>query len=440
MGKFLSDVIVVGGGVAGLSAAGALARRGFSVTVLEARGRLGGRIFTDRRKDWAGPVELGAEFIHEGNPALWRILSRHRLKAQPTTRVHWLFDQERIQEVDDLAQRIENVTKRISPRKMRGWSFADFLRRKGADLNPEDRTLAADFVRGFQAASTEKMSALAMKDETLDTSGQFTVPAGYDRFVDALATEAVHAGASLVLRAPVRQIDWRRGEAALRAARQTFVARAVVLAVPLGVLQAKPPQRGALKFHPPLGPKKAIIARMEVGHVIRLTFRFKPEQWPVIVPAHLQRARKGFGFVHSRIAGVPTWWSLSSARTITGWAGGPAALKLARKSDRAICETALASLSRLLGTPRNVLYRAMVDFASHNWSRDPFSRGAYSFIAAGRESASAELRQPVASTLFFAGEATADDAEIGTVHGALTSGLRAASEVAGALSESKRKR
>lgn len=440
MGKFISDVVVVGGGVAGLAAAGTLARRGFSVTLLEARGRLGGRIFTDRRKDWTGPVELGAEFVHEGNPALWRIFRGRGLKARPASTVHWLFDGARIQKIEDLARRVENVTKQISPRKMRGWSFADFLRRKGADLKPKDCTLAADFVRGFQAAPTEKMSAMAMKDETLDTGGQFTVPAGYDRLVDVLATEAARAGVSLVLRAPVRRIDWGRGGAAVRAARQTFMAEAAVLTVPLGVLQAKPPQRGALQFHPPLGRKKAVISRMEVGHVIRLTFRFKPEHWPVIVPAHLQRMRKGFGFVHSRLAGVPTWWSLSAARTITGWAGGPAALRLARKSDRAICETALSSLSQLLGTPRSVLYRAMMDFASHNWSRDPFSRGAYSFIAAGREAASAELRQPLEDTLFFAGEATADEAEIGTVHGALTSGLRAADEVAGILSKSKRRR
>jgi monoamine oxidase len=281
-----------------------------------------------------------------------------------------------------------------------------------------------------------------MAGETLDTSGQFSLPGGYDRFVTALGADATQAGASIITRAPVRRIEWRRGEVTLRAGRQVFVARAAIVTVPLGVLQAKPAQRGAIAFVPALGRKKAVIGRMQVGHVIRLTFRFKPEQWAVIVPDQLQRSQdgSGFGFVHSRVDGVPTWWSLSANRSITGWAGGAAALKLARRSDRAICETALSSLSRVLGTPRNVLYRAMLDFTSHNWSRDPFSRGAYSFIAAGRENASAELRKPVEHTLFFAGEATADDAEIGTVHGALTSGSRVASEVDKALSSRQRRR
>lgn len=440
MENLSSDVVVVGGGVAGLSAAGMLAQRGFSVTLLEARGRLGGRIFTDHRKDWPAPVELGAEFIHEGNPAFWRLVRRHQLTTAQVSTDHWFYEDERLQKVDDLSSRIEAVTKQIAPRKMRGWSFADFLRRKGGDFKRKDRLLAAEFVQGFQAAPTGKMSAAAVAGETLDTHGQFSLPAGYDRFVAALAQDATHAGATMVLRAAVRRIDWQRGSATLRAGRRTYTARAVIVAIPLGVLQARPPKRGAIRFVPALGKKRAVLAGMEVGHVIRLTFRFNPAQWPIIAPASLQKSGQGFGFLHSRIDGVPTWWALSAARTVTGWAGGPAAMKLARKADRAICETALASLSRLFGTPRNVMYRAMIDFAAHNWSRDPFSRGAYSFIAAGREKASAELRVPLERTLFFAGEATADDAEIGTVHGALTSGLRAAAEVAKALPRKRRRR
>ena len=76
---------------------------------------------------------------------------------------------------------------------------------------------------------------------------------------------------------------------------------------------------------------------------------------------------------------------------------------------------------------------AVVAWETHNWSRDPFSRGAYSFIVAGQENAAEKLRQPVQDTLFFAGEATADGEEIGTVHGALASGLRAAEEAGAAL-------
>ena len=59
-----ADVIVIGAGAAGLSAATALGQAGLAVTVLEARERIGGRIFTLRDPVCQAPVELGAEFVH----------------------------------------------------------------------------------------------------------------------------------------------------------------------------------------------------------------------------------------------------------------------------------------------------------------------------------------------------------------------------------------
>src|SRR4051794_9893 len=69
-----ADVIVLGGGVAGLAAAGRLTRAGLRVIVLEARPRLGGRIDTHRPPGWPAPVEAGAEFVHGRPPALIRAL------------------------------------------------------------------------------------------------------------------------------------------------------------------------------------------------------------------------------------------------------------------------------------------------------------------------------------------------------------------------------
>ncbi len=71
----------------------------------------------------------------------------------------------------------------------------------------------------------------------------------------------------------------------------------------------------------------------------------------------------------------------------------------------------------------------MADAATYNWSRDLFSRGAYSFTRVGHDDTAERLQEPLKDTLFFAGEATADGAEVGTVHGALASGVRAAGQV-----------
>src|SRR5262245_47822524 len=99
-----SDVIIIGGGVAGLAAAAEVGRRGYTVSLLEARDRLGGRVFTIRPRGWRAPVELGAEFVHEGNAAFWRRLRRHRLRARHVPPRHWFFHatERRLREIDDL--------------------------------------------------------------------------------------------------------------------------------------------------------------------------------------------------------------------------------------------------------------------------------------------------------------------------------------------------
>jgi monoamine oxidase len=170
------------------------------------------------------------------------------------------------------------------------------------------------------------------------------------------------------------------------------------------------------------------------GQVVKVTLRFDARRWKALRKvARVPAGQSKFGFVHSREAGVPVWWSLTTEPVLTGWAGGPAAIALARRSDAQVFQRALRTLGILLGTPAARLHAAVRDWQLHRWDRDPFSRGAYSFTAAGQDEAPAAFRRPVQATLFFAGEATADGEEVGTVHGALSSGGLAAKEAAAAL-------
>ena len=88
-------------------------------------------------------------------------------------------------------------------------------------------------------------------------------------------------------------------------------------------------------------------------------------------------------------------------------------------------ERALDSLARIFGVKRALLDRALVGTWTHDWQRDPFSRGAYSYSGVGGVDAHKALAKPVQSTLFFAGEATNGE-QTGTVAGAIVSGQRAA--------------
>jgi monoamine oxidase len=427
-----ADVIVIGGGVAGLAAAGELARTGLSAIVLEARDRLGGRVFTTRPPGWDTPVELGAEFVHEGNEAFWRVTRGHGVLASRIQLRRWRLDGAELEPLEDIAGRIAAVTRRIDARRMRGWTFADYLRFKARTIADADRDLAADFVEGFEAAPLDRMSAAALAGETLQDEEQFVLPGGYDSVVAALRQDLPESRVTVHLRTPVDTLEWRRGSVTVQAAARTFAAAAAVVTLPLGVWQARPPERGAVRFLPALRDKERILGRVHMGHVVRLTLRFGRPEWRRILPVVLRRAgREGFGFVHSRIDGVPVWWNLSGKPLLTGWAGGPAAIALSHRSTGGILERAVKSLSEIFGVPKAPLRAAIAGWAIHNWSRDPYSRGAYSFIAAGQEDAARRLRAPLQETLFFAGEATADGAEVGTVHGALSSGVRAAQEVAG---------
>jgi monoamine oxidase len=114
---------------------------------------------------------------------------------------------------------------------------------------------------------------------------------------------------------------------------------------------------------------------------------------------------------------------------LTGWVGGPAAERLARLDHDAIFDQALETLGRAFGLGRGQLEGLLAARHLHNWWADPFTRGAYSYVAAGGLPAQRALARPVADTLFFAGEAAETTGHFSTVHGAIATGRRAAHEV-----------
>ncbi len=424
-----TDVIVVGGGVAGLAAAGELGRQGIRVVLLEGRRRLGGRILTERRAGWHRPVELGAQFVHGGNEALWTLLERHQIKTERVPGRHWRQSYGGWMEID-ATKRIAEVTRRIDEKRMAGWSFARFMRQTSDYLDPIDRDLAMGFVEGFEAAPANRMSAIAVAGETLEDDEQYVIPSGYDTVVAALAGELTRKTTSVLLDARCSSVTWKNGSVQVRSQMGTFSAPAVVITIPVSLLQRDANARSGLLFSPSLGRRSAALRKIGMGHVVRLTLRLDGRRWRRLLPQPLaDAADRGFGFIHARGEGIPVWWSLRPEPLLTGWCGGPAAMKLARQSERAILHCAVETLAELLQRSPHEVASVVCDAALHNWTHDPFSRGAYSFTLAGGDDAAQRAREPIGDTLFFAGEATADGAEVGTVHGALASGLRAARQV-----------
>jgi len=122
------DVLILGSGAAGLSAAIDLARAGLKVEILEARDRIGGRIFTKHDRNTNHPIELGAEFIHGLSPEIWLPLQQNKIQAIEVAGDLWCSINHKLQPCNFFAQaeKILSAMDDHSPDE----SFLDFLTRR----------------------------------------------------------------------------------------------------------------------------------------------------------------------------------------------------------------------------------------------------------------------------------------------------------------------
>jgi monoamine oxidase len=163
--------------------------------------------------------------------------------------------------------------------------------------------------------------------------------------------------------------------------------------------------------------------------VVRVILRFREHFWEDLQVDG--KSLRDMSFLHSDNPDFPTWWTTMPRVTpmLTGWSAGPNGISLAAKSDEEVVDRAMRSVAELLHLPGKELRELMVASYFHNWWKDPFSRGAYSYACVGGFDAARELGRPVSGTLFFAGEATNYSGRNGTVDGAIASGQRAAREI-----------
>lgn len=428
------DVVILGAGIAGLAAAAELSRRGYKVSLLEARGRTGGRILSVQPAGWPETVELGAEFIHGGNPELRHVLKKAGGKAHRLDLPMWWFAQGRLQQRQDFWPMIERIVARV-PAKDRGWSFAEFLRRE-PNLSAAEQTLAGNYVGSFNGGPISAISAHALRIDGAGAKNYDYLPSRpYGAVITELERQCRRQAVDIYLRAVATHVRWQAGTATVsfrqegQAKARQLNAHAVVVTLPLGVLRAN-----RVKFSPPLKAKQKLIFRLGWGRVVRVVLRFRSDFWAApFLPRSIASGRgRNFGFINAPGEAVPVWWALHSpAPILTGWAGGLLADPLLQLTPEKLLRQALRSLASIFSVPETELRRWLADWQTHDWQHDPFTLGAYSFAAAGCDDGPKRLAQPVRDTLFFAGEATADD--LGTVHGALASGVRAAKEVRAAL-------
>ncbi|HEX8073301.1 MAG TPA: NAD(P)/FAD-dependent oxidoreductase [Pyrinomonadaceae bacterium] len=446
-----AEVLILGAGAAGLAAADALSAAGVRVLVLEARARLGGRVYTRRVADLAYPIELGAEFVHGRPPETFAVAERAGLALCDASGRHWYVRGGQVERSGEFWRKLQGVFEAMRAAGEPDRSLAEFLATYEAGAETEEaRQLARTFVQGFHAARPERVGVQGLNlanqaEDEIDGDSSFRVLAGYGRLLEWLAAEACGRGARVQLETVAEEVRWQSGRVEVLArvgeARRTFAAARAVLTLPLGVLQAAPGASGAVRFEPALPEKEEAAAALCVGQVVRVVCRFREPFWERLsLPADGGRVDLAdWGFIHAAGQPVPTWWTQLPARVpvLVGWAGGPAAEGLLAEGPAGVRARALASLAAILNVRRARLEELLIEVHAHDWQADGFARGAYSYVPVNGLAAQARLAAPVAGTLFFAGEATNTAGHVGTVHGALATGQRAAREVLASLADAR---
>jgi monoamine oxidase len=425
----MHDVVVVGGGFAGVTAAREAALRGCSVLLLEARDRLGGRTWS---ADWNGiPVEYGGAWVHWHQPHTWSEITRAGLaveiRPQSDIAAWYVGDERRTgtpAERDAILERAWNKfvdgVRGALPRPHEPSHARDELARfdtitiaeriDGIELDEEERAiliaeceaLAHAPITDTAAVSVLRWHALSgySLELTQETGSRVTIAAGTGALL-----RAIHEAARVETRlstpvATIRQ-DANRVEVESRAG-EVFGARAVVVAVPLNTL-------GAVEFDPPLSPsKREGIALGQSSRGIKLFVRARGDE----PTTNAIRAGHAFGYIDTELV------LEDGTQLLIGFG-----------LDAEACDASdHASVQRQLDEILPGL--ELVDSTAHDWLADEFSRGTWATHWPGWYTRyHEEMRRPEGRVV-LAGSDLADGWS-GFIDGAIESGLRAGVFAAG---------
>jgi monoamine oxidase len=408
------EVVIIGAGVAGLTAARELSTAGVRVLVLEARDRRGGRVMTHHAA--GGPVELGAEFVHGASSETMGVVQEAGLRLREVGRGA---------PAPDYFSAMDTLLGLASAGDA-DESFQQLVDR--VDVDPKIKAQALRLVEGYHAADPARISVQGLirntaADERPGGDRQFRFAEGYDSLVTAIFQRIDPRICDVQCNVVATALEWGQKRVLIRtSAGREFTAPRAIVTVPLGVLKA-----GAIHFTPALAGKEQALRALEMGAVERVSLCFGNEFWAT------QQRLSTDGFLFTGDPPFPVWWVSSPPPfpVVTGWAAGPNARALAGLSEAQRIRVALDVLTGVLGIDPARLHTGLRGGFSHDWQADPFSRGAYSYAAVGGSGAGEELGAPLDATIFFAGEATESDGQNATVHGAIASARRVASEVLG---------
>jgi monoamine oxidase len=395
------DVLVIGAGMAGLAAAHELSLNGKSVTVLEARDRIGGRVYTD-----PSGFDQGAYWLHQDpkNPnPLVQIARDLGLEMRPDASAELAFDgsKDLVKAGEEFALVRDAIYDRWMqagqagldvPLSQLGTGSGKWNWTAGQQMGPHDMALELPQVssRDFAVTAGEEIDQI--------------LPKGMSQLV-----EAHSHGIPIELSTPVTKVKWGSDGVEVTAGGKVYRAKDLILTVSTGVLQS-----GAIEFDPPLPREKVeTIEHLPMGHFNKIALEFA---------APLKPGIENGAFLNLKDEPIEFVLHPGGTNMAVGFVGGDKSLELQNQGPEAMADFALARLKKVFGEDIKPV-KAIVT----RWDLDPWARGSYSCAAPGYQAAREKLRQRV-GPLHFAGEA-AHSQWAATVAGAYLTGRDAAREI-----------
>jgi monoamine oxidase len=415
MAKDQYEVVVIGGGAAGVAAGRRLDEAGVEALIVEARDRLGGRAWTI--KDAAGDaLDLGCGWLHSADVNPWREIAEQRGLAVDRTPPPWSRPQAHrgVDKADQAAfyKALMSFRDRTDAEGLAGPD-----RPASALLEPQSRwNPLLDAISTFYSGVELDRVSIVDLARYGDTGVNWRLASGYGALI-----ADVGAGLSADLGCVVRRIDRRGGRLRVETDQGALVAEAVIVTLPTDILAATPDF-----FLPALPEKTEAAAGLPLGLADKLFLSLaEPEQFDKDSRCWGDTDRTATAAYHLRPFGRPM---------IEAYFGGSHAAELEKGGERAFFDFASAELAALFGA---AFRRRIKPLAHHSWRADPFARGSYSYALPGQADCRATLAAPVEGRLFFAGEACSRE-DFSTAHGAYRTGVAAAEQAIAALKGARR--